>query len=538
MRLSAPILALLLVLGFVAAPVTSAAPAAPKVAVIVGPVGDLTGRYLARGEAAAREAERFTPNVVRVFTPDATWPAVRRALDGASLVVYLGHGNGWPSKYRSELFPPTQNGFGLNPVAGDGHDAHQYFGEGRVSSEVQLAKNAVVLLHHLCYASGNTEPGLPEGTPDEARQRVDNYAAGFIAAGASAVVAEGHMGPAWYVEQILSGNRSIERIWNAAPTNHGNTFRFESSRSPGFVASMDPDRPDGGYYRSLVVRSGLRSGDIESGGPTGIAAPEPTLVGSGLELGRPYLKGGTVAGTDSELWIPFTGPADLDPAAAMTVGVRWDPLDDDPPEDAGDGISLVQPERPGTVVEPVSVKAGATRIRVPVRAPAEPGRYRLVMTLHDATGVAYDGPTQGFLPAMRVRVTGPLAAAWIVESAIVAGAGNALNVPVTVANVGSVPWGSHGDGLRLGRTADLAPRAVVVGHWVRLDAGDGKVDASVLQARLPSGLATGATHRFELTGTAPMEAGDYLLLLDVFVPGRGSMTAAGGEPLIIRVTVE
>jgi tripartite-type tricarboxylate transporter receptor subunit TctC len=56
----------------------------------------------------------------------------------------------------------------LNPEAGGGDSTHQYFGEGIVGTQVQLAKNAVVLLNHLCYASGNSEPGLPEGTLDVA----------------------------------------------------------------------------------------------------------------------------------------------------------------------------------------------------------------------------------------------------------------------------------------------------------------------------------------------------------------------------------
>ena len=131
---------------------------------IVGPVGDLTDYYRSIGADAAREARRWTSDVVSVVSPNATWPAVRRALRGASVVVYLGHGNGWPSPYRDALYPPTQDGLGLNPVAGGGDSAHQYFGEAYLAREIRLAPGAVVLLHHLCYASGNSEPGLPEGS--------------------------------------------------------------------------------------------------------------------------------------------------------------------------------------------------------------------------------------------------------------------------------------------------------------------------------------------------------------------------------------
>ena len=180
-----------------------AAMTVPKVVLVVGPVGDLTRRYRALADEAAKVARDAGAQVVKVYSPDATWARVKRATAGASILVYLGHGNGWPSRYRDELYPPTQNGFGLNPVAHDGDDAHEYFGEAAVEG-LRLAPDSVVLLHHLCYASGNTEPGLPEGTQRQAIQRVDNYAAGFLRAGAGAVVAEGHLGPAYYVRALLT----------------------------------------------------------------------------------------------------------------------------------------------------------------------------------------------------------------------------------------------------------------------------------------------------------------------------------------------
>ncbi|HET9346284.1 MAG TPA: hypothetical protein VFO05_11350, partial [Candidatus Limnocylindrales bacterium] len=240
------------------APVTAASRAAPKVALIVGPAGSATDNYRRLADQAAAAAEKFTPNVVRVYSPDATWPAVKRALDGASIVVYLGHGNGWPSRYRDQLTPSTQNGMGLNPNAGAG-DTHQYFGEDRIGKEIKLAKNAIVIFSHLCYASGNSEPGLPEGTLEVGQQRVDNYAAGFIRAGAAAVIAEGHMGPEYYVRSILAGKSSIDRIWRDSPTYHGNLLRFDSLRSPGYVAQMDPNTPTSGFYRSIVLQEGLAS---------------------------------------------------------------------------------------------------------------------------------------------------------------------------------------------------------------------------------------------------------------------------------------
>ena len=229
----------------------------PKVVFIVGPAGAATNGYRSQARAAAAIARKYTPDVIELYSPNATWPAVREALQGASLVVYMGHGNGWPSKYRDALYPPTQNGFGLNPKAGTGDYTHQYFGEASVGGQVKLAKNAIVLLNHLCYASGNTEPGLPEGNLDQAKQRVDNYAAGFIQAGASAVIAEAWSSPSYFVKTILSSNRSIQSAWSNAPSANRHRLAFKSERSDGYVAQMDTETATSGFTRSVVMKTGL-----------------------------------------------------------------------------------------------------------------------------------------------------------------------------------------------------------------------------------------------------------------------------------------
>ena len=244
------------------APVAAAA-RVPRVVLVVGPVGGLTSEYRSLANAAASEAVAAGAQVTKIYSPNATWPAVKHALQGASIVVYLGHGNGWPSPYRDSLYPPTQNGFGLNPVAGADDVNHQYFGEASVDN-IKLAPNAVVVLSHLCYASGNSEPGLAEGTESMAIQRVDNYAAGFIRAGAQAVVAEAHLGPAYYVRSLLRSQLSIEQIWRGSPSANGNTMTLASERSPGFAERLDPDHASSGFYRSLVSK-GLSSTQLRSG---------------------------------------------------------------------------------------------------------------------------------------------------------------------------------------------------------------------------------------------------------------------------------
>ena len=84
-------------LGSSPAAVLGAARSRIKVAIVVGPVGSMTDYYRGLADDAAAVARRSSDDVVTVYTPNATWPRVRRALQGASIVVYLGHGNGWPS---------------------------------------------------------------------------------------------------------------------------------------------------------------------------------------------------------------------------------------------------------------------------------------------------------------------------------------------------------------------------------------------------------------------------------------------------------
>jgi hypothetical protein len=238
-----------------------------KVVIIVGATHGATSQYRARADSAYAVARAYTENVVKVYSPNATWSAVRTAIQGANVVVYMGHGNGFPSPYRTTPWPYSQNGFGLNAVAGQGDDNNTYYGESYIAAEIRLAPNAVVLLHHLCYASGNSEPGFAEPTLAVAKQRVDNYAAGFLAAGAAAVIADGHAGPEAYLRGLFEQSTSLDRLWRGAPNFHGNAFAFPSSRTPGATAQMDPDAPSGGYYRAMTGDPEVRTSDV-----TGIRA--------------------------------------------------------------------------------------------------------------------------------------------------------------------------------------------------------------------------------------------------------------------------
>ena len=533
----------------------------PKVVLVVGPAGGATDRYRAQARAAAAVARRYTPDVTEIYSPFATWPAVKRALQGASVVVYMGHGNGWPSRYRDSLYPPTQNGFGLNPTAGGGDGTHQYFGEARIAESVKLAPNAVVLLNHLCYASGNSEPGLAEGTLPVARQRVDNFAAGFVKAGASAVIAEARDDPNHMLRAVLAGRGGIESAWRRAPAANGNAFGFESSRSPGYLVEMDPEHAERGFTRSIVLKKGLASADVlrtargrtsAAGTAVNAAALVPSLIGTGLTLKTPVLRS-TAAGRTLWYRIPYA-IRDRDRLPdGIEASVRWDPLDPpaggSPPPDptTPPDFGLVTPERLGDVVAPSALKVDSKSLSVRVNAPAAPGRYRLSVMLHDKDGVAFDAATQAQLLPLIVRLTGPNDAAVSAPTSVDLEPGAAHVLKVWVTNLGRAAWGSTAVAgtTPKGRKpvgAVPATHASVVGTWVPLGVADERqveaaAAASITPAELPSAFAPRAVAPADLAVFAPTAEGDYLLVIDIVTPEIGSLAAHGVEPTIVRVHV-
>ena len=589
----------------------------PRVALIVGPAGSVTDAYRRLADEAAGAATAAGAEVIKVYSPDATWPAVKRATDGASIVVYLGHGNGFPSHYRDALYPPTQNGFGLNPVDGGDDSVHQYFGEAEVG-RLRLAPNAVVVLSHLCYASGNSEPGLPEGSREEAIARVDNYAAGFLRAGAGAVVAEAGAGPAYYVRALLRDRGSIDAIWQASPTANGrHSILAASTRTPGYALHLDPRRASGGYTRALVSRgvtaAELRAGATGMGGVLVGPVAVPSLATAGLGFGEPSLASLPIAGATSRLTLPLASGRAKQIPASVQVSVRWDPIAlaappaptptvvpaptasplDTPapapvvtiPDPLGSSgaptsaptvdpnavarflrphaspavleptpgpspapspsaapvapeIDLVVAEQAGNVVEPARAVRGSGGIALDVRYPTAPGLYRLTATLHTPEGVAYDAPTQALLTPVLVRVSGPFAVAYGVPAAVSVGTGEAASVPVRVLNAGSVRWNAvvaAPSGMSGERPAIAIVLPSLVATWVSTTGSE--VPGAISMSLPGDAWAPGGSADLVLDIVAPAEPGSYLLILDAVAPERGPLSSLGGEPAMIRVTV-
>jgi hypothetical protein len=190
-------------------------------------------------------------DVRRVFFPNATWENVLAEVQGASLVAYLGHGYGFPSNTIT-LTERRQDGMGLNPYDGSGPAEVQYYGATAIRDGIRLAPHAVVILMHGCYTAGNGELGTPIPAIDVARERVDNYASGWLAVGAGAV-----FGFQWgtrvnYSAALMSTDSTIDLLFmNPREYVGWNDLYSDSQRSPGAVNHLDPD-PHLGYLRAVT----------------------------------------------------------------------------------------------------------------------------------------------------------------------------------------------------------------------------------------------------------------------------------------------
>lgn len=288
-------LALALVLTIIAAtgalsPIAAAGPR-PKAVIIVGPSG-LDKANKEDAQRIARQAAAAGMRVVSIITPKATWKRVVPALQGASLVVYLGHGNGNPGPNGSG--DDTHNGLGLNPRVGV-RSPVDYQGADRLRKRVRLARNAVVLLYHLCYAAGNGQEYMgPEFRRSVAVPRVDNFAAGFLDIGARAVFAYGTDQDVNLPKALMRTDDTMDRIFKARTGTAlmaydgfvGRRDYYRDSRRVGWARlHLDP-HPRRGHYRALTGDLTMRASAFREGAGTTYEPPPPDREAPELALQR------------------------------------------------------------------------------------------------------------------------------------------------------------------------------------------------------------------------------------------------------------
>lgn len=225
-----------------------------KVAIIVGPTGGLTDQYRAFANDEATAAKATGATVVMVYSPEATWANVKAAVAGANVVIYHGHGSGFPNPYNSVESTDRTNGWGLNKTesGGDSESGMVYCGEkallgtltssdggdpwnycgGRTNTDgVAPAGNFVMIYANACYTAGSSEPGKPVGDLATARARVANFSYPALALGANG-----------YFATDLGATALVRLVLSQRTTSFGSIFRGGTGYSASALkASAHPD---------------------------------------------------------------------------------------------------------------------------------------------------------------------------------------------------------------------------------------------------------------------------------------------------------
>ncbi len=250
---------------------------APKVAIIVGPVGGMTDGYRKSANRVANAAIAAGATVVKAYSPRATWAKVRAAVAGANIVVYFGHGNGYPNPYTSGYeYTDRVNGFGLNRTTANGDKddwstTMVYCGEkaflGTLTASDGLAqrtyckgKLAPAPGFTMVYAQAHYAPGFgerykesdPKTTLSQARQRVRNYSTPTLKLG----------GGGFFATAYSDANEIVHRLLTQPDAPYRRVFRAGDGYSPTTLDSTGhADVPGARVWVQKTVIPGFHFGE-------------------------------------------------------------------------------------------------------------------------------------------------------------------------------------------------------------------------------------------------------------------------------------
>ncbi len=235
--IAAAVLAMVLVAPFASQTPARAAATPFKVALIVGPMGSSTTAWNRQhADSLAEQAVALGATVAKAYSPSATYAKVRAAVAGANIIVYYGHGNGFPNPYGTTLQTDRNDGWGLNTTtthgdadswanhtlvycgekalegnltASDGADQRKYCAGGAITP----APGFVMIYIGSCYTAGGNENGRPAATNSDARAHLAYFSRPMIGAlGASGYFAGYAMGI--MADLLQNPDMSYGDIWN------------------------------------------------------------------------------------------------------------------------------------------------------------------------------------------------------------------------------------------------------------------------------------------------------------------------------------
>ena len=278
---------LTIISSLMAAVPVGAVVATQKVVIIVGPTGSLTSNYRSKGDEIATTAQAAGATVVKVYSPNATWAKVKAAVNGANIVVYLGHGNGYPNPYGSTELTDRDNGWGLNRTTTNGDSDNwsttmvycgekallgtltsastaqwSYCGGSTNTDGITPAPNWAMIYSNACYTPGASEGWDTPATESVALQRVRNYSYPALKVGGGAYFAtDFYQGSQQLVDTIL---RNPGMAFGAI-TEHANGYdasrqrRFDHPDLPGVRVWIQNsgDPTSGDYFLAYAGKPGL-----------------------------------------------------------------------------------------------------------------------------------------------------------------------------------------------------------------------------------------------------------------------------------------
>jgi hypothetical protein len=290
----------------------------PKVVIIVGPTGSGTAYNRSAADSLAAAAAADGATVVKVYSPNATWANVKAAVNGANLIVYLGHGNGFPNPYSTTYYPDRVDGWGLNRTTtnGDGDNwsttmvycgekalmgtltstdgaaQRQYCGGSSNTDGITPAPGFVMVYSNACYAPGASEPGTtPGATEAQALARVGYYSRPVLATlAASAYFATDH-----------GATSIVHAILTRPTTTYGELY---AAQKPSVVTVTNKTHP---FIAGDVVKLGKRSTDPYY---TYAFAGNPALT---------FASGGSVVPPRIVARAPASGATNVSMTPAITV---------------------------------------------------------------------------------------------------------------------------------------------------------------------------------------------------------------------------
>ena len=213
--------------------------AGPKVAILIGPtpITDSTYVPFANDVAAAAGAAGATVDLRYCATPSEALAATA----GAAIVVYFGHGSGYPNPYSAVLDPTVTNGWGLrNPaVAWAGRSAGctdrvlKYYGEAWIGANVKPAPGFAMVYANACYTPGAGENEAATPTAEAtAVARVSYYSRTIL-----------RMGGVYFASDLWQGSAKITQLLLTQPTTtYGDLFKAGNGYSaPALVRLAHPE---------------------------------------------------------------------------------------------------------------------------------------------------------------------------------------------------------------------------------------------------------------------------------------------------------